>query len=179
MGCFESLDDAKKKIVSDLSTESLKHQVISFTLKTRPSSNKLWQHMGQVVKKANGEWSMAAKLDEAINLLKKKKQENRVEKIFAEVLEELIQLLDYFKLASKSLEPFNTPTLHFLDIWLAKLMTHLHPCDEPVTVDGVNGENMTISADSENIVPIKKLLIYQLKSVLKTLHAAATYLDPL
>ncbi|OAE28360.1 hypothetical protein AXG93_2490s1510 [Marchantia polymorpha subsp. ruderalis] len=87
--------------------------------------------------------SVTAKLDETINLLKKKKHENRAEKIYAQVLEELIQLLDYFKLASNSLEPFNTLTLHLLGIWLANQKTHLQPRDELVSVDGANGKRRT------------------------------------
>jgi hypothetical protein len=43
------------------------------------------------------------------------------------LLDELIRLLHYFKLASKSLEPFNTPTLHLVGMWLAKLKAHLQP----------------------------------------------------
>ncbi|OAE28906.1 hypothetical protein AXG93_2369s1000 [Marchantia polymorpha subsp. ruderalis] len=83
--------------------------------------------------------SVAAKLDEAINLLKKRNQENLAEKIFAE------------------------------------------PHDEHVTVDGDNGEKVIFFADSEDIGPIKKLLLNQLKKkyVLKALHAAIAYLDPL
>ncbi|PTQ50293.1 LOW QUALITY PROTEIN: hypothetical protein MARPO_0001s0300 [Marchantia polymorpha] len=118
--------------------------------------------------------SVTAKLDETINLLKKKKHENRAEKIYAQVLEELIQLLDYFKLASNSLEPFNTLTLHLLGIWLANQKTHLQPRDELVSVDGANGK-------SENIAPIKKQLLDQLKEkyILKSLHATIAYLDSL
>ncbi len=97
---------------------------------------------------------MFAKLDESTELLKKRKQENRTEKIFEELLDELIPLLHYFKLASKSLEPFNTPTLHLVDMWLAKLKAHLQPRDEPITVNGAHGKKMTIPADSESIAPI-------------------------
>jgi hypothetical protein len=43
--------------------------------------------------------------------------------------------------------------------WLAKLKAHLQPRDEPVTVNGANGEKMTIPADSENIAPIKVRLL--------------------
>jgi hypothetical protein len=60
-------------------------------------------------------------------LLKKREHEDRTEKIFKELLDELIRLLHYFKLVSKSLEPFNTPTLHLVDMWLAKLKAHLQP----------------------------------------------------
>jgi hypothetical protein len=69
--------------------------------------------------------SVSVELDESTELLKKRKQEDRAEKIFEELLDELIQLLHYFKLASKSLEPFNTPTLHLIGMWLAKLKAHL------------------------------------------------------
>ncbi|KAH9544754.1 hypothetical protein CY35_12G011900 [Sphagnum magellanicum] len=125
--------------------------------------------------------SVSAELDESTELLKKKKQENRTEKILEELLDELIRLLHYFKLASKSLEPFNTPTLHFVGMWLAKLKANLQPRDEPVTVNGANGKKMTIPADSENIAPIKVRLLKQLeeKFFLKPLHVAAAYLDPL
>jgi NTP pyrophosphatase (non-canonical NTP hydrolase) len=58
--------------------------------------------------------SVSAELDESIELLKKREQEDRAEKIFEELLDEPIRLLHYFKLASKSLEPFNTPTLHLV-----------------------------------------------------------------
>jgi NTP pyrophosphatase (non-canonical NTP hydrolase) len=69
--------------------------------------------------------SVSTELDESTELLKKRKQEDRAEKIFEELLDELIRLLHYFKLASKFVEPFNTPTLHFVSMWLAKLKAHL------------------------------------------------------
>ncbi len=116
--------------------------------------------------------SVSVELDESTELLKKRKQEDRSEKIFEELLDELIRLLHYFKLASKSLEPFNTPTIHLVGMWLAKLKAHLQPRDEPVIVNGANGEKMTIPADNENIAPIKVRL-------LKPLHVVAAYLDPL
>ncbi len=56
MQCFESLDDTKKKISVDLTSKNLQYAMISFTSKNRPSTNKLWDRMGQVVMKANGEW---------------------------------------------------------------------------------------------------------------------------
>jgi hypothetical protein len=56
MQCFESLNDAKKKISIDLTNKNLQYAVIPFTLKNRPLTNKLWDRMGQVVVKANGEW---------------------------------------------------------------------------------------------------------------------------
>jgi len=125
--------------------------------------------------------SVSAELDESTELLKKRKQEDRAEKIFEELLDELIRLLHYFKLANKSLEPFNTPTLHLVGMWLAKLKAHLQPRDEPITVNGTNGEKMTIPTDSENIAPIKVRLLKQLEEnfFLKPLHVAAAYLDPL
>ncbi len=124
---------------------------------------------------------MFAELTSSIELLKKKKQEDHAEKIFEWLLDELIRLLHYFKLASKSFEPFNTPTLHLLGVWKAKLKAHLQPRDEPVTVKGANDEDVTIPADSENIAPIKVILLNQPKEkfVLTPLHAAVTYLDPL
>ncbi len=124
---------------------------------------------------------MFAELDESTELLKKRKQEDRAENIFKELLNELIRLLHYFKLANKSLEPFNTPTLHLVGMWLAKLKAHLQPRDKPVTVKGASGEKMTIPADSEDIAPIKVCLLEQLeeKFFFKPLHAAVAYLDPL
>jgi hypothetical protein len=56
MQCFELLDDAKKKISVDLTNKNPQYAMISFTSKNRPSTNKLWDRMGQVVVKANGEW---------------------------------------------------------------------------------------------------------------------------
>jgi hypothetical protein len=56
MECFESHDDAKKKISADLSSKNPQYQVIPFTSSTRPSDNKLWERMGQVVVKAIGQW---------------------------------------------------------------------------------------------------------------------------
>jgi hypothetical protein len=40
MECFESLDDAKKKISADLSSKNPQYQMIPFTSSTRPSNNK-------------------------------------------------------------------------------------------------------------------------------------------
>jgi hypothetical protein len=124
---------------------------------------------------------VSAELDESTELLKKREQEDRAEKIFEELLDEFIRLLHYFKLASKSLESFNTPTLHLVGMWLAKLKAHLQPRNEPVTVKGASGKKMTIPADNEDIAPIKVRLLEQLeeKFFLKPLHAAAAYLDPL
>ncbi|CAK9191201.1 unnamed protein product [Sphagnum troendelagicum] len=73
--------------------------------------------------------SVSVELDESTELLKKRKQEDRAEKIFEELLDEFVRQLHYFKLASKSLEPFNTPTLHLIGMWLAKLKAHLKPRD--------------------------------------------------
>ncbi|CAK9215037.1 unnamed protein product [Sphagnum troendelagicum] len=56
MQCFESLDDAKKKSFVDLTNKNPQYAVIPFTSKNRPSTNKLWDRMGQVVVKANGKW---------------------------------------------------------------------------------------------------------------------------
>jgi len=125
--------------------------------------------------------SVFVELDESTELLKKRKQEDCAKKIFEELLDELIRLLHYFKLASKSLETFNTPTLHLVDMWLAKLKAHLQLRDEPVIINGANGEKMTIPADSENIAPIKVRLLKLLeeKFFFKSFHVAAAYLDPL
>jgi hypothetical protein len=117
----------------------------------------------------------------SIELLKKRKQEECIECIIEPLLIELIQLLYYVKLASKSLELFLMPTIHLVGMWFAKLMAHLQPRVEPVTFDGVDGEKVTIAADSDEIDPIKALLLGQLKEkyFLKPLHAPAAYLDPL
>jgi hypothetical protein len=56
MECFESFDDAKKKISTDLSSKNPQYHVIPFTSLTRPSDNKLWERMGQVVVKATWQW---------------------------------------------------------------------------------------------------------------------------
>jgi hypothetical protein len=56
MQCFESFDDAKKKISVDLISKNPQYAVIPFMSKNRPSTNKLWYFMGQVVVKATGEW---------------------------------------------------------------------------------------------------------------------------
>jgi hypothetical protein len=56
MQCFESFDDAKKKIFVDLTNKDPQYAVIPFTSKNQPSTNKLWDRMGQVVVKASGEW---------------------------------------------------------------------------------------------------------------------------
>jgi len=55
MECFESFDDAKKKISANLSSKNPKYQVIPFTSSTWPLDNKLWERMGQVVVKATGQ----------------------------------------------------------------------------------------------------------------------------
>ncbi|CAK9858244.1 unnamed protein product [Sphagnum jensenii] len=56
MQCFELLDDAKKYISFDLISKNPQYAVIPFMSKNWPSTNKLWDHMGQVVMKASGEW---------------------------------------------------------------------------------------------------------------------------
>jgi hypothetical protein len=56
MECFESLNDAKKKISADLNSKNPQYQVIPFTSSIRPLDNKLWERMGQVVVKATGQW---------------------------------------------------------------------------------------------------------------------------
>ncbi len=54
MECFKSFDDAKKKISADLNNKNPQYQVIPFMSSTKPSDNKLWERMGQVVMKATG-----------------------------------------------------------------------------------------------------------------------------
>jgi hypothetical protein len=121
------------------------------------------------------------KLPTSIELLKKRKHEECAECIIEPLLIKLIRLLHYFKLASKSLELFLTPTIHLVGMWFAKLMAHLQPRIEPITIDGVDDEKVTIAADNDEISPIKALLLYQLKEkyFFKPLHSVATYLDPL
>jgi hypothetical protein len=58
MQCFESLDDTKKKISVDLTNKNPQYAVISFTSKNRPSTNKLWDRMGQ--KGHEGKWRVGA-----------------------------------------------------------------------------------------------------------------------
>jgi hypothetical protein len=125
--------------------------------------------------------SVAVELATSIELLKKRKQEECAECIIKPLLIELIRLLHYFKLTSKSLEPFLTATIHLVGMWFAKLTAHLQPRIEPVTVDIADDEKVTIAADSDKIGLIKVLLLDQLKEkyFLKLLHAAVAYLDPL
>jgi hypothetical protein len=101
---------------------------------------------------------MAAELATSIELLKKRKQEECAKCIIEPLFIELIQLLHYFKLASKSLEPFLTPTIHLVGMWFAKLTTHLQSRIEPITIDGADGEKVTIVVDSDEIGAIKVLL---------------------
>jgi len=124
---------------------------------------------------------VVVKLATSIKLLKKRKKEECAECIIEPLFIELIRLLYYFKLASKSLEPFLTFTIHLVSMWFAKLTAHLQPRVEPITVDGADGEKVTIATDSDEIGPIKALLFGQLKEkyFLKPFHATATYLDPL
>jgi hypothetical protein len=124
---------------------------------------------------------VAVELATSIELLKKRKQEECAKCIIEPLLIELIRLLHYFKLASKSLESFLTPTIHLVDMWFAKLMAHLQSQVEPVTVDGVDGEKVTIAADNDKIGPIKTLMLGQFKEkyFFKPFHAATAYLDPL
>ncbi|CAM6070495.1 unnamed protein product [Sphagnum tenellum] len=124
---------------------------------------------------------VATELATSIELLKKKKQEECVECIIEPLPIELIRLLHYFKLASKSLEPFLTPTIHLVGMWFAKLTAHLQPRIEPDTIDGADGEKVTIAVDSDEIGPIKALLLNQFKDkyFFKPLHAIIAYLDPL
>jgi len=56
MQCFESFNDAKKKLYVDLTSKNPQYAVIPFTSKNRPSTNNLGDRMGQVVMKASGEW---------------------------------------------------------------------------------------------------------------------------
>ncbi len=125
--------------------------------------------------------SVAAELATSIELLKRRKQEECAKCIIEPLLIELIRLLHYFKMASKSLELFLTPTIHLVGMWFAKLTAHLQPRVEPVTVDGANGKKVTIVAKSDEIGPIKALLFGQLKEkyFLKLFHVVAAYLDPL
>jgi hypothetical protein len=56
MQCFELLDDVKKKISVDLTSKNPQYAMIPFTSKNQPSTNKLWDRMGQVVVKTSAEW---------------------------------------------------------------------------------------------------------------------------
>jgi hypothetical protein len=64
---------------------------------------------------------VVVELATSIELLKKKKQEDYPECIIEPLLIQFIRLLHYLKLASKSLELFLTPTIHFVSMWFAKL----------------------------------------------------------
>jgi hypothetical protein len=79
------------------------------------------------------------------------------------------------------LDPFLTPTIHLVGMWFAKLTAHLQPRIEPVTVDGVDDKKVTIAANSDEIGPVKALVLDQLKEkyFLKPLHVVPAYLDPL
>jgi hypothetical protein len=96
-------------------------------------------------------------------LLKKRKQEECAECIIEPLLIELIRLLHYFKLASVTFSSFLTPTIHLVDMWFPKLTTHLQPQVEPITIDGANSKKVTIVVDSDEIGPIKALLLGQHK----------------
>jgi hypothetical protein len=73
------------------------------------------------------------------------------------------------------------PTIHLIALWFAKLTAHLQLQVEPITVDGADGEKVTIVAHSEEIGPIKVLLLDQFKEkyFFKPFHIAVAYLDPL
>jgi hypothetical protein len=79
------------------------------------------------------------------------------------------------------MELFLMPTIHFVGMWFAKLTAHLQPRLEPVIVNDANGEKVTIATNSDEIGPIKVLLLGQLKEkyFLKPLHVVVAYLDPL
>ncbi len=168
---YDTIDDSKELVMY------MKQTKLNKQLKNKMKQNVATRFDGLLIMLQ----SVSAELDESTELLKKRKQEDRTEKIFEELLDELIRLLHYFKLASKSLELFNTPTLHLVDMWLAKLKAHFQLRDEPVTINGANGDKMTIPANSENIAPIKVRLLEQLeeKFFLKPLHVVVAYLDPL
>jgi len=59
---------------------------------------------------------VAAELATSIELLKKRKHEECAECIIEPLFIELIRLLHYFKLVSKSLELFLTPTIHLVNM---------------------------------------------------------------
>jgi len=106
---------------------------------------------------------VAVELAMSIELLKKRKQEECAECIIEPLLIELIRLLHYFKLASVTFSSFLTPTIHLVDMWFPKLTTHLQPRVEPITIDGANSKKVTIVVDSDEIGPIKALLLGQHK----------------
>jgi len=168
---FDTIDDAKALII-----------YMKKTFLNNKLNNKMKQdvmtHFDDLLMMLQ---SVAAELAMSIKLLKKKKQEECAECIIKPPLIELIRLMHYFKLASKSLESFLTPTIHLVGMWFAKLTAHLQFRVEPITVDGADGEKVTITANSDEIGPIKALLLSQLKEkyFLKPLHITATYLDPL
>ncbi len=168
---FDTIDDAKGLVTY------MKKMLLNKKLNNKMKQDVAMRFDGLLIMLQ----SVAAELVTSVELLKKRKQEECAECIIEPLLIELIRLLHYFKLANKSLESFLTPTIHLVGKWFAKLTAYLQPRVEPVTVDGADGEKVTIVADNDEIGPIKALLLGQLKEkyFLKPLHDAATYLDPL
>jgi len=150
---FDTIDDAKALVT-----------YMKKMLMNKKLNNKMKQH---VATRFDNLLIMlqyvAAELAMSIELLKKRKQEECAECIIEPLLIELIRLLHYFKLASVTFSSFLTPTIHLVDMWFPKLTTHLQPQVEPITIDGANSKKVTIVVDSDEIGPIKALLLGQHK----------------
>ena len=95
---------------------------------------------------------------------------------------ELVQFLHVFRLASKALESFLTPTIHLVAFWRKRLVDHLQPVLETnqIASDAKDDPSVEFAADYDKILAIKELILNQIeeKFHLSPLHAAAAYLNP-
>jgi hypothetical protein len=124
--------------------------------------------------------SVGQLFDEIVEKLTEKNKLAKIAPIDQLLLEEIVRFLVYFTIATKSLEPYLTPTLHLVGMWKSKLILHLQPVLEPYDAVEQDNKTVVIPPDSEEMAPIKRIVLKQLeeKFTLRPIHAAAALLHP-
>lgn len=104
------------------------------------------------------------------------------DKVDYELLVVMIGFLHVFRLATLALEAFNTPTLHLIGYWRARIIEHLEPRTSSYTIPNPESTEPDIECppDSESIINIKRHILESVKEkwLIKAIHCAAAILDP-
>ncbi|GBG65754.1 hypothetical protein CBR_g52346 [Chara braunii] len=125
--------------------------------------------------------------DEVITMLSRLANTNQqankqflVTRIDKTSLVDLVWFLRRFQTATLKLEQYLEPTIHLVAFERSVLLEYCEPRNEPYNGEDAEGNNFTISSDSDDIAVIKMLMkdVLREKWILEDLHIAATLLDP-
>ena len=149
-----------------------------FSVRTKQKCSTRWEGLLRMLQSIHDEY------EQKYELLRGAGKLGRINKIEEKksLLVELVRLLHGFKLASKTMEAFLSPTIHLVGFTRRSLLQHCEVVSEPFEVDShiAGVPKISIAPDSDSIIGIKKQLTIQLKTkwVLRKVHAAAAFLDP-